>query len=304
MRRAIPRLALLLLSFALVPLAGHAAPQRVTAINGVGLIDYHDRPELKIGTWVKYHVTGSSALGMSDDYTVTVVMAGEERFWGDDGFWIETLTEHAGSAPVAMATLMSYSIFQDSLAFPHMQYYIRKTANEVDEQGNPINQVAKRPPETLINRNRKERDMHWYIDTLGTDSVHVTAGSFFCHKVRIRQAVGASVDQGDSTFYTEVREDRDSYITMRVPLTRIVREDIDYSIKRKSWLIGRSQDAPENVMEHSVGRAELIGYGTGYKPGMVPARFQHTLKEQDRRAAAPAAAPQRKPGGKSTRKSG
>ena len=294
MRRAISTPALLLLAALMAPCAAHAAAQTVTAINGVGLIDYHDKPEFKVGSWVKYRVTSASALGMTDDYTVTVAFCGEERFWGDDCFWIESVTEPAVGSPSAIATLMSYAIFEDSLAFPHMQYYIRKTCSEIDELGNPVPVVGKRPPETLIKRDRKERNIHWYIDTLGTDTVRTLRGQFFCQKVQIRQAIGASTDQGDSTLYTEVREVRDSYISERVPLTRIVREDIDYSFRRKKWMIGRSQDAPENLMEHATGRAELVEFGTGYQPSLVPATFQRTIKAQERANAAPTAIPRRK----------
>ena len=284
MRRAIPVLALLLPAALLLPRTAHEEARPVTSINGIGLIDYHDRPDLKAGTWVKYHVSGHSQMGMSDDYTVTVAIGGEERFWGEDCFWVETITEPVGRPAASIATLMSYAIFSDTLAFPHMQYYIRKTCSDINELGQPVEVVAKRPAESLVKRDRKESNIRWYIDTLGTDTARVQRGLFNCRKVQINQAVGASVDQGDTTIYTEVREVRHTFVSDRVPITHIVREEIDYSIRRKKWLIGRSQDAPENIMERSTGSAELVDFGTDYKPILVRPAVQKTQAEQDRAA--------------------
>ena len=91
---------------ALLPLQPRAAQQKVELVNGIGLIDYSQKPHFKVGDWVRYHVTGSSETGMHDDYEVTVLIGGEERFWGEDCFWVETWTEPASGGSRAVATLM------------------------------------------------------------------------------------------------------------------------------------------------------------------------------------------------------
>src|SRR5437870_11902584 len=124
MRRAIA--SLLIVSAFLGLVTSRAWAQSDQLVNGIGLIDYSRAPDFKIGSWVKYHVTGHSSLGHSDDYVVTVAISGEERLWGEPCFWVETTTEQKGGSSFGIATLMSYSIFNDSLPALHMQYYTRK----------------------------------------------------------------------------------------------------------------------------------------------------------------------------------
>ena len=115
--------------------AAFAASQSVNFINGVGLIDYTSHPVLKPGAWVKYHVTGASQMGSKDDYDVTVLIPGEERFWGEDCFWVETWTEQKGKPPMAVATLISYDVFTDSLPTIRSQYYLRKSIDGMTPDG-------------------------------------------------------------------------------------------------------------------------------------------------------------------------
>ena len=61
-------------------------------IDAAGMLDYLRPPNFQIGTWVKYHVTSKSLRGYEDDYMVTVLAAGEEVFWGEPCFWLETWT--------------------------------------------------------------------------------------------------------------------------------------------------------------------------------------------------------------------
>src|SRR5439155_10237578 len=123
MRRAIALL-IPILCAALVPLAAHGRSRAKAIMNAVGLIDYSSKPAFKPGDWVRYHVVGANNQGDTDDYYVTILIAGEERFWGEDCFWVETRTLAAGStAPVVVATLMSYSAFDDSLGLLHMKYF-------------------------------------------------------------------------------------------------------------------------------------------------------------------------------------
>jgi hypothetical protein len=83
MRRAIAALALLLALAALD--APRTRAETITVMNGIGLVDYRHKPDFKIGDWVRYHMKSHSELGASDDYELTLLVAGEEDFWGDPG---------------------------------------------------------------------------------------------------------------------------------------------------------------------------------------------------------------------------
>jgi hypothetical protein len=257
-----------------------AAPQTVNMVNAIGLIDYSRKPDFKIGSWIKYHMAGSSELGMVDDYTVTVLIAGEERFWGEDCFWVETWTEPKNSPPTVVATLMSYAIFDDSLAAPHMQLYSRKMISDIAADGTPIQNVTRRAGAALKSRAKpalNQRMIH--VDTLGIESVTVPKGTYQCRKITMRQDVATNADVGDSTIRTEVRDDRTIYMSREIPITGIAREDVDNSIKRKTWKAGESQDAPMRTMEHASGSAQLIDFGTGLTPQVVPEVYRRSIRE-------------------------
>ena len=294
MPRAIRFVALALASVALLPLGLPAAPQIVNRVNGIGLIDYARKPDFKVGTWVQYRITGTSETGLKDDYVVTVLIAGAERFWGEDCFWVETWTEPQGRPRDVVATLMSYSIFGDTLAIPRLKLYMRKIINSLDNNGNPIETVTKRPSASLSSRKPVADKNTWYVNTMGTDTVMVPRGTFTCKKVLMHQGVNSTADVGDSSFRTEVREDRFLFVSDDVPITSVVREDMENSIRRRAWKIGDSRDTPTNTMDKATGTARLLDYGTGLTPELVPQRYRTDLRPLQ---------PVRKPGsGEGTRK--
>ena len=289
MHRAIRSFALI--AFALLAVAAPASAQNLgKGIDGIGLIDYSRKPAFKVGTYTEYHVTGHSSKGNSEDYKMVVGIAGEERFWGDDGFWVETVTENnAEEGGSSVASLMSYSIFGDSLPVQHLQYFVRKSINDVDERGNPREVVAKGSLGGIKSHTKVDPNTHWYSDTLASDSVRVMGHTYWCKRVHTRRDVASTAEQGDSTVMTEYREDRDTYLSPLIPLTGIAREDIEFLETRKAWLAGRSQDAVATVSTHSVGQAVLISTGTDYRGQLIAASKQRSIKDQDRAAAATSA---------------
>ncbi len=291
MSRAIRPLALVLLCMALLPTGLRAAAEAVNLVNGIGLIDYSRKPDLKVGSWVKYKMTGSSEMGMKDDYEVTVLIAGEERFWDEECFWVETWTAGPDRPPVTVATLMSYAIFQDSLPIPRLQLFSRKTIGEIDQNsGEPIQVVNKRNTSSMKSRRAPTSETQWVVDTVGVETVTVPRGTFECQKVLMKQGLATNSDVGDSTIRTEVREDRTLFMTLQVPITSLAREDIDHSIKRRVWQIGRSQEGPQRVMDHARGSSVLVDYGVGLTPQLVPEKYRSTIRARERKAR-PAAKP-------------
>lgn len=266
-----------------------AAVQGVDLLNGIGLIDYASHPHFKVGSWVTYHVTGHSELGFSDDYKVTVLIAGEERFWGEDCFWVETWMEPRDREPRGIASLMSYDVFGDSLPFARMQYYLRKTIDGLTSAEVPNEQVMRRPASTLRARTPADPARDVKVDTLGADTVLVPPGTFHCHMIQYLEGKASSIDQRDSTVRTEVRETRVAFYSPEIPVTGLARETIDHSIKRRSWAIGRSQEAsPLNTMDHAIGEARLVAFGEGGKSHFLSEARQTSIKEQDARARAAA----------------
>jgi hypothetical protein len=303
MRRAMLWLALILSAAVLLP-AGPRA-EKVDIVNGIGLIDYTRKPDFKVGDWVRYRIQARSLLGAKDDYMVTVLIAGEETFWGEDGFWVETWTEPINSAPKTIATLMSYGIFSESLSIPRMQLYMRKSINEVSEQGVPVQILSRRPPASLKSRKPFDDTIAWDVDTLGRDTVMVPRGTFECAKVRTRQGKGTQADRGDSTIYTEVRDNRVAYISREVPITSLVREEIENSMQRRTWQIGRSKEAPPlHYMDRSTGEARLVDYGSGLSARLLPPAMQKDLRQREAARTPPEKKPATAPRRATTKKSG
>ncbi len=280
MRHAIRTFALIALPLVLSSSPALAKPQVVSSVNGIGLIDYSRKPDFKVGDWATYRMTGKSEMGMSDDYTVTVLLAGEEEWWGERCFWVETWTDMPGHAPQTTASLMSYSIFGDSLPVQRMQMYQRKTINGLDETGKLVQEVSRAAASALKSRTLFRRPLQWDVDTIGVDTVITPKGTFHTQVVTLKQGTGGTSTVGDSSIYTEVRENRTSYQSLEIPITHIVREDLESVIARKSWMLGRSSEASAlNIRDRGLGSARLLDYGHGKSARLVPVEFRRSLSD-------------------------
>jgi len=290
MRRATLRTGLALCAAAL--LATDAGAPTVNLVNGIGLFDYTRKPDFKVGDWVRYRIQANSVLGSRDDYTVTLLIAGEETFWGEDAFWLETWTEPIDRPPQTVATLMSYAIFEDTLAFAHLELYMRKTINELMEDGTPLQLLSRRPPGTLKKRSPIDDQISWSVDTVGADTVMVPRGTFQCSKVLTRQGRVATTDVRDSTIHTEVHNERVTYLSREIPLTSLVREEIEYWFMRRTWQIGRSNEAaPMRMLDKSSGQARLVDFGSGLAAAVLTPDMQKSIPARRAAAAPPAHKP-------------
>ena len=279
MRRAIAALSLLLALAALD--APRSRADTGAIMNGIGLIDYRHKPDFKIGDWVRYQMKSHSELGASDDYQLTVMIAGEEDFWGDPGFWVETWVDMPGIPPQTRASLVSYEIFSDTVATQRLLLYTRKMISMLNEDGTPKMDINKPSASTLKARREVQNPVRFSLDTLGTDTVVTPKGTFKPLKVMMKQGTGATQMVGDSSLYTEVRENRTSWYTLEVPITHLAREDIESINAHKSWLTGRSGDAlPLAIRDRGLGSARLIDFGHGATARLVPERLRHTIAQQ------------------------
>lgn len=279
---------LLVFAAGLALAAAQATADPVNQINGIGLIDYNHPPTFKVGDYVRYRMTGKATSGLRDAYTVTVLIAGEEEFWGERGFWVETWTDFDDKPPEAVASFMSYAIFDDDLPADRVEYYQRKTVNEIAPNGRPVQLVMTLPTEALTSRTLSDNPKKVVRDTIGPDTVHTPAGDFKTLHVKFRFGRGITQAQGDSTSYEELRENRDVHYSQEIPVTHLAREDIETSLERRTWMVGRSQEgAPLRMVEKGVGSARLLEYGSGMKPRLLPISFYKSLGGKPSVAAKP-----------------
>jgi hypothetical protein len=291
MRRALIALALVAVAASFRAISASGKTSNVAKIDGIGLIDYSARPHWKVGDYVRYHLLGSSAMGSRDDYELTLAIVGEEVFWGDSCFWLETWTDSPGLSPQTSCTLMSYSIFDDSLAGQHMETYRRKFIEGVDEDGNLVEKAYLLSGNTSRKRTMFDKPAMQDVDTLGVDTVRTPIGLLKTKKVSIRLGVGAETSVGDSSSWNEERENRMRWMSPAVPITHIAYEEVEKLVTRKSWLIGRSKEAsPTIIRDRGLAAATLVTVGHGLKGRLVPENRQHGFRATARPGGARTAA--------------
>ena len=280
MRRAVPFLLAVTTLLAIAHSAG--ADERPQLIDASGMLDYMGTHNYHVGSWVKYHVQSSSLQGYEDDYTVTVLEAGEEVFWGEPCFWVETWTERKAAPPHYAASLISFAALGDTMAVRHPIWFTRKMIEGVDKDGELDESIVRRQAGELklraVNWEQEHRDTWIYRDTLGIDTTTVPAGAFKGLKLRVLRPWSETVDKGDSSIYYERRETRTLYYADEIPLTGFVRMDIDDVQKGRTWPIGQSGQKDLNILERAQGSAVLIGYGSsGVTPLLVPESRRHSV---------------------------
>ncbi len=269
-----------------------------TRIDAIGVLDYlHGRGTVKVGAWVKYHVSAKSLMGVTDDYTVTVLVPGEEYWWGEECFWVETWTTSPSGVTTTAATLMSYAIFDDSLAVPHLQLYQRKMIGGILSDGSVQEQIFRQGNESVKRPAPSAGALHLKVDSVGVDTVKTPKGDFICQIVRTEQGVSSTAQSSDSSEYSENREVHIYHRNLKVPLTSLAREEMDISHWRRAWLIGRSQDSgPLRLIDRSLGQVELLDFGfSGLTARLVPKDRWHSLAEQRAAQAEKAKAPRAAP---------
>ncbi len=301
MRRA--RIALALATLALAfcaPGAGRAA-KNVTRMNGIAILDYTLKPTFKVGDYVRYAVTNlDDNGGTTDHYVMTLLIAGQEEWWGERCFFVETWVDEGKKQRSSATTLMSYGIYDDSLATSHLQEYMRKTVLGYDEEKGGLIEVLVAPrPGSLTFRSTPSKPHAVVWDTLGPDTVQTPAGLLHAHKLVRHQTWGNNGGIGDSTVYKELHEDRTMWICGDVPLTRLARDETENSETRRAWLIGRSRDVPASQpIAKTVVVARLVGYGHGLQSRVLPADRVHSFDDPPvARKPAPGARPKSAAGG-------
>jgi len=281
--RSVVLVTLVLAPLAAAPAAGQhstAEPMSgaVTMIDGLGMIDPHQPPRFKVGSWVDYRSEGANIEGEPENYDLKILVAGEELFWGEECFWLETSTEPDQQAAHTVATLISYSIYDTTLGSAPNTHFQRKTIMEFDQLGNPIQTVLKRQTKAIKDRTKSRGGLTVITDTLGTESITTPAGTFKCLKVREEQGVRQTQELGDSTITVTNREVRITYHTPQVPITGIARTEIENSTERKAWAVGRSEDTASVLTKRTNAVNVVTGFGSGRTASVIPEGYRKSIK--------------------------
>jgi len=268
----------ILLAVLMLALPRPVRPAASDMLDGIMLLDLSGRASLKVGSWVRYHTVSNSYLGYHDDYEVLLLIAAEEEFWGERCFWLETsIIDHGDTS--STASLISYAAIGDTAAARHATWFERKTVRSLDTSGLPEEMIPKRSPgEFRIPRSaaghrpaEQEGTKDKSIDTLAVDTCRVPAGSFRGPAVRELNRIVEEVVRGDSTVHYERLETRIRKLDSRIPLTRMVREDIHDVQQDRLWLTGQSSQSISRVLEEARGVTVLTGYGERGVPSRVVA---------------------------------
>lgn len=290
MRRAV----LVLLALAALPAAALAYKPN-GPVDAIGMLDYRQGPRFKVGDWVRYQTRGESAQGYKTDYTVTILIAGEELWWGEECFWVETQTTYANrGVPEVTASLLSYSVFDDSLPNRHFQRYIRKFTEGVDDKGMLLQQPFLRATSELVNRGYGEYEPPRTYDTLGVEAVDVPIGKRQGLHTREIYREAVTKQYGDSTVFFEATENQDYWRSKDVPITGLLQLKQDNYQRRRAWKIGESADAPLLVVEHTVGGTTLVATGSGMHSEHLPMSVQRPLQRAATQQKRPSVASGRK----------
>jgi hypothetical protein len=246
------------------------------------MLDFSGPPNFHVGSWVKYHTVGKSLLGRSDDYTTTLLIAGEELAWGEPCVWLETWVDRARESTVT-ASLVSYAAFGDTMTNNHFGWFLRKSISGLDQDGKPELTLATREANELnlrkVNWDAEPSQVH--TDTLGMETVTIPLGTYQTRKLLRSRGHGATVDQGDSSIYYEQKVYETQYRSREIPITSTVKIDLDDVQQGKSWLIGQFTRDSLKILERAQGSTTLVGMGRGdLRPKLVPAKFQKPIADR------------------------
>lgn len=275
----------------LAGIAALAAPARSeevdrapSLIDGVAFVDFSGLPNFKVGDWVRYHTRGSSVRGYQDDYKVTILIAGEEVWWGEPSFWVETTTERDGGTHTT-ASLVSYSAFGDTMSQKRILWFMRKTINGIRPDGQPDVVLYTREPAEFGYRKinwDQDQENRFRTDTLGTSEVTVAAGKFRTLELLRFRGHSETAERGDSTVFYRRAHRQHFHMNREIPITSLAQVTTDDLQEGRTWMVGQSGDHNQlNVLEHSTGSTDLVesGHG-GLTPLMTPVASRRPIPDR------------------------
>jgi len=266
---ALPLAIVVLLASGLLALAAPAAHARVSA---VGLLDY-TKKNFKVGDWVRYRVDVSNDLGNEDMNYQEVRIVGEDTFRGEKCFWVETWYGPDSLRASFDLALVSYDVFKDPDSDLRYQLYVRMVLYGVDEDGVP-DLVELRP--STASKNPDLRPLRGQIDTLGTEAVSTAKGAIDARLVQLQRKLRNPRQMADSTVNKITDMVRKTWVTRKVPVTSVVKEEEVNKRLVQSYAVGQpSTSAPENLVETLFRTATVVDWGTGAKSELLASWRKH-----------------------------
>ncbi len=242
-------------------------PAHAARVNSTGLVDY-SRKNFKLGDWVRYRVEVSTSRGIENVSYQEIRIVGEEEFRGEKCFWIETRFGPDSSRVTQDLVLVSYDVFQDKDADVMFSLYTRMMMFSTDDEGVPDMQevrkataAAKRPDLTM---------MRGKVDTLGTETVETERGPIEARLLKAIRKLGNPKQSPDSTTNLITFMDRKQWMSNRVPITSLVKEEEFFERRIQTYAVGTpSTEAPETVLDNEVRSALVVAWGTGARSPML-----------------------------------
>lgn len=255
-----PRLGVAGLAFALVVCVATPALAR---ISGIGLIDY-SRKTFKVGDWVRYKIEVSNSNGREAVNYQEVRIAGEEVFRGEPCIWVETWFGPDSANAAYDLTLLSADAFKDPQADVRFSMYARMMMLETDEEGAPEMTEIKRAGDSKTMPDMSS--LRGQLDTLGTDKVETFRGPIEARMVRLHRKIRNPRDTADSTVNRITDLTRTQWMSKRVPITSLVKEEETEDWLIQAYKLGEvSTKAPEVPISSETRKVQVIGWGTGVK---------------------------------------
>jgi hypothetical protein len=264
-RSTAPRAGLLLLALGLAVCT--SVPAFAARASGIGLIDY-SKKNFKIGDWVRYKIEVSNSNGMEAVNLQEVRIAGEETFRGEPCTWIETWFGPDSLTATYDLTLMSNAVFKDPQWDVRYSVYARMMMLDFDDQGRPEMTEVKMAgnPKSLPDLS----SLRGKVDTLGFETVHTPRGPIQARMLQLERKIRNPRDTPDSTINKITDVHRTSWVSRRVPITSLVKEEEIEDWLIQSYRLGEvSTKAPEVPYSSETRKVQVVAWGSGAKSSLL-----------------------------------
>lgn len=243
------------------------APAAHARVNAVGLVDF-SKKNFKVGDWVRYRIDMSTSRGLEDMNIQEVRIVGEETFRGERCFWVETWVGPDSTQASYDLALVSYDVFKDVAPELHYRHYIRLILLGLDDNGSPeMNELARTNPNSPF---PDLRPMRGQLDTLGVEPVETPEGTVEGRLVRLTRRLTNPRPMADSTINRITVTTRNSWMTRKIPVTSVVKEEETTDRKLQAYKLGTpSTDAPESLIDTLTRTAVAIAWGSGAKSDIL-----------------------------------
>jgi hypothetical protein len=197
-----------------------------------------------------------------------VRIVGEATYRGARCFWVETWYGPEESTANYDLALVSYDVFKDVAPDVHYRHYIRLVLLGLDNDGIPeMNDLQRSNPNSPMPDLRPYRGD---VDTLGMETVETPLGPIEGRLVRLKRRLARTHPEADSTVNRVTDTTRRTWLSRRVPVTSVIKEEEVSERKVQAYKLGTpSTDAPLQTTDTLSRTAVAIAWGTGAKSELL-----------------------------------